>query len=99
MFIVAIAIGLLMAIFATRTLGLAAFEARTSVAKGEPRQAKLRLAFALAVIVGCMISTIGILTDEPIIRALGVIVFLASVPILVAQTVNARTEFRKKTKS
>ena len=59
MLIVTIAIGLLLGIFLVRTIGMAAFDARTSVAEGKPRQGKFGMAFALAIAVGCMYSVIG----------------------------------------
>jgi hypothetical protein len=99
MLIVTIAFGLLLGIFVVRTIGMAVFDARTSMAEGKPRQAKFRMAFAMAIAVGCMISVIGILVNEWLIRALGIGVFLASVPILIARIVNARVEIHKNTKS
>jgi hypothetical protein len=99
MLIVTITFGLLVAIFVVRTVGMAVFDARTSVADGKPRQAKFRMAFALAIAVGCAISVIGILSNNWPIRALGIGIAFLSVPILIARIVNARAEFRKNSKS
>jgi hypothetical protein len=92
--LVTIAFGLMMGILVVRTVGMAVFEARTSMAEGKPRQAKLRMAFAVAIAVGCSISVIGILINDWPVRALGIGVFATSVPILIGQIVHARAKSR-----
>jgi hypothetical protein len=99
MLIVTIAIVLLVGVFVVRIIGMAVFDARSSVADGKPRQAKLRLAFALAIAVGCAIAVVGILANSWPIRTLGIGIEFVSVPVVVARIAITRAEYRKKSKS
>jgi hypothetical protein len=96
MLIITVVIGLLVGVFVVRTIGLAVFETRTSVADSKPRPAKFRMAFAIAISLGCVIAVIGILANNGPIRILGIGITFVSVPILVARFASARAEFRKK---
>jgi UPF0716 family protein affecting phage T7 exclusion len=94
-----VVICLLLGIVVARTVGMAVFDARRSTAEGKPRRARLKFVLALTIAVGGTLSVVGGLVNEWVVRALGICIFLASFPMLIALVVTVRTEFRNKTKS
>ncbi len=75
------------------------FDLRMSRAKGTSRRARVRAAFVFSIVIGATLEAIAVFAALWLVRALGVVIALASVPILIAGIVATRNDARRNSKT
>ena len=75
------------------------FDLRMSRAEGTSRRAKFRAAFVFSIVIGATLEAIGVFAALWLVRDLGVVIVLASVPILITGIVAVRNDSRRSSKT
>lgn len=78
-----------------RTMGVASLGSRWLREEGKVQQAKLEMAYALAVCVGSLLALLGILVNVWPLRVLGIVIFCCSLPIMIARMIVLRRDVRE----